>query len=432
MTTMLTKHRAATFLALALVMVAVGIIVWWRFPESTGVLTAQERMEDICASTTYPLSFDFSDRATMTEDGETTTVGDYDIRANGRDKHVLMRTDGNPSHEAILIYPGGEGATRSSSARQTGYIREFTGGRWGDWKVNVGDDSATTTNGGAPARSDGDLGSFCGLPLEIPGHEVEFRYVGEETIDGTNTSHYFHSASRLGDDGYTSTEYWLDSNGLIKQTRWIVCHPSSSGSPESRFENLRTFSGWGETNVIAAPVQGTPVPTPAPTATPSPKSTSTPVPSKDTLPTPIPATATPIPTVAPTVTPAPTATPSPTTLQGPYAATMTVGLTTDTSAENVVGFWPGVIGSLSSIQFTTGDGRIIRITGLVWRDGRILLGLDPNTTTLYGLHIELGDLVLHGEEAEYDAGASALSWEVQTQPWHEGNQVTVGIRQSEE
>ena len=191
-----TRPRAAV--TLALVMIAVGIIVWWRFPGST--LTAQERMEDLCASTTYPLSFDFSDRATMTEDGETTTVGDYDIRANGRDKHVLMRTDGNPSHEAILIYPGGEGATRSSSARQTGYIREFTGGRWGDWKVNVGDDSATTTNGGASARSDGDPGSFCGLPLEIPGHEVEFRYVGEETIDGTNTSHYFHSASSTEPD----------------------------------------------------------------------------------------------------------------------------------------------------------------------------------------------------------------------------------------
>ena len=304
MTTIFAKHRAVTFLSLAAIMVAVGLIVWWRFPGST--LTAQERMEDVCASTTYPLSFDLSDHTTMTEGGTTTTVGDYDIRNNGRDKHILMYTDGNPSHEAILIYPGGESAGRSAITRQTGYIREFTGGEWGDWEVNVGDSATATANGTSSARTDENLESFCGLPLEIPGHEVEFRHVGEETIDGTNTSHYFHSGSRIGHDGYTSTEYWLDSNGLLKQTRWIVYHPASPGSPESKFENFRTFSEWGVTNVITPPVGvtlPTPVPPPTPTPTPVPEPTATPLP----------------PTPEPTSTPAPTATPRPTSTSTPGA-----------------------------------------------------------------------------------------------------------------
>ena len=98
--------------------------------------------------------------------------------------------------------------------------------------------------------------------------------------------------TRLGDDGYTSTEYWLDSNGLIKQTRWIVYHPSSSGSPESRFENFRTFSEWGVTNVITPPVGVTlptpvPPPTPTPTLVPTPTPTNTPEPTQ----TPVPAQA---------------------------------------------------------------------------------------------------------------------------------------------
>ena len=186
-----TRPRAAVFFSLAAVMIAVGIIVWWRFPGST--LTAQERMEDLCASVVYPSSFDMIDRATFSGGGGD-GVAEYDVRGNGRDRHMMISLDGNLSHEAILVYPkGGDSSDSERSAMSnvgSAYVREYSSGEWGDWDVTVGESAAVGGTASSSARTEAE--SFCGLVLEIPGYEVEFRYVGQETIDGVSTQHYFH------------------------------------------------------------------------------------------------------------------------------------------------------------------------------------------------------------------------------------------------
>ena len=145
-------------------------------------------------------------------------------------------------------------------------MRGFSGGEWQDWDVTVGEVGGSGTARGAsssPARtSDEDYESFCGLGLEeLPGQEVEFRYVGEEVVDGFTTSHYFHKYSPGGAGDYISTEYWLDSEGLLRQVRIISYGPPTAGSPESRIEHFKSYSGWGEPNVIIVP-QLTPTPPP--------------------------------------------------------------------------------------------------------------------------------------------------------------------------
>ena len=299
------KYRAAVFFTLALVMIAVGIIVWWRFPGST--LTAQERMEDLCASVVYPDSYDMIDRVTHSRGGGDAGVATFDVRGNGPDQHWIVSRDGTLFYEAIFIYPDGGSAGdsgRSAPAVPTAYVREYSGGEWGDWDATVGE---TTARGGGTASSSArsssstetdDDGSFCGLALEIPGFEVEFRYVGEETIDGVRTHHYFHSYSPGGEGDYISTEHWLDSTGMLKRIREIRYGPAVPGSPESRTEHLKTFSNWGEENIITAPVLTTPEPAPestlepalGPTLEPTPEPTLEVTPEPTPEPTTIPAT----------------------------------------------------------------------------------------------------------------------------------------------
>ena len=292
------KRRAAVFFTLALVMIVVGIIVWWRFPGST--LTAQERMEVLCDSVVYPDSYDMIDRVTHSRGGGDAGVATFDVRGNGPDQHWIVSRDGTLFYEAIFIYPDGGSAGdsgRSAPAVPTAYVREYSGGEWGDWDATVGETTARGGTASSSARSSSstetdDDGSFCGLALEIPGFEVEFRYVGEETIDGVRTHHYFHSYSPGGEGDYISTEHWLDSTGMLKRIREIRYGPAVPGSPESRTEHLKTFSNWGETNVITAPG-----------STPSPSATPTPTPEAPTA-TPLP------PTPEPTATPRPTSTPA--------------------------------------------------------------------------------------------------------------------------
>ena len=142
-------------------------------------------------------------------------------------------------------------------------------------------------------------GWFCGLSLNpVEGIEVEFRYVGEETIDGVPTHHFYHSYSPIGESSYRSTEYWFDAAGLPKKTKYVV-----HNSLTDNLERVLVYSGWGEPNRIAAP-DSAPTPAPIATSTPTtaPAPTATRVPTSTPLPTDTPE---PTPTLAPTLTPTP-------------------------------------------------------------------------------------------------------------------------------
>ena len=268
---LLAKHRVLAMFSLAALIMVAGTIVWWRFPTSS--LTAQERMADICATGEYPESYDLLDRTTYGP-GSDSGVIEYNVRVDDQGKHYLVSVDGALVQEGILIYADGTGGSgRSANPRSggsaTAYMRMFDDGEWGDWDVSTdgpgsasGTASSSTRMSSSASTGDTDteeIESFCGLLLAVPGAEVEFRYVGEETINGVATDHYYHRYSRIGEDHYDSTEFWFDSNGLFRQVKQVSYNGPGTGD-EVRISHLKTYSGWGEANIITAPVRPTSTP----------------------------------------------------------------------------------------------------------------------------------------------------------------------------
>ena len=210
------------------------------------------------------------DRITHFEGDESGTA-EYDVRVDGNKHHYLLSIRGTLAYETVLVFPDTTTGSSSNSGRSansnqgTSYVREFSSGEWQDWNVTTGDAGGQSgtgqTSSGVSRSADGeDYESFCGLALELPGQEVEFRYVGNETVNGVSTGHYFHKYSPGGVGDYVSTDYWLDADGLLRQVRTVWYGPPAPGSPESRLEHFKTYSGWGEPNVITVPGAGSPVP----------------------------------------------------------------------------------------------------------------------------------------------------------------------------
>ena len=136
---------------------------------------------------------------------------------------------------------------------------------------------------------------FAGSPSKGPENiRLVFRHEGEETINGIVTDHYYHSYHPNGGDGYQTSEFWLDSEGLLRQVKYVSYYPPDASDTlrgESTITISKTYSGWGEENIITAPVAPTPEPSPTPTGTEAPVQPDTPVPPNPTpvnTPTPAP------------------------------------------------------------------------------------------------------------------------------------------------
>lgn len=293
MTRILSNHPAlTTILIIAVATVVTAMAIWWVLPQGEKALSAQQMVENVCAKVTYPDSFDISAIATSkTSAGSDWASTEYRRSPSG-EHYISQGADGNLLVELVLITApdtgssaGGEGngitgtESSQSSRSQNIYVRQADeSGRLGEWVTATRELPATGsgqaiagTGGAAQANPEDDLLEFCGLPLEIEGRDVEFRYVGEEVINGVSTSHYYHSFSFIGSDEYYSTEYWIDSEGLFRQIREkaVYTPPDEKGGTGQWAEVLKIYSGWGEENVITAPPL-TPTPTPQPTATPAP------------------------------------------------------------------------------------------------------------------------------------------------------------------
>ena len=280
----LTLRRGLT-LSLLATLVTAAAFIWWQSPWS-GSTSAQERVTDICASVVYPDSYDMVDIVTYF-DGNEAGTGRYEIEVDGNKHHYLLYIDGALAYETVLVFPDTTTGSSSNSGRSansnqgTAYVREFSSGEWQDWNVTTGDaggqsGTGQTSSGSTSRSADGeDYESFCGLALELPGQEVEFRYMGSETINGIETEHYFHKYSPGGVGDYISTEYWLDADGLLRQVRTVWYNSPSSGSPESRLEHLKSYSNWGQPNAITVPGAEPPVPDPTATSIPAPTAAPT-------------------------------------------------------------------------------------------------------------------------------------------------------------
>ena len=210
-------------------------------------------------------------------------MAEYNVRFNGQAQHYVTSVDGTLLQEAIFVLSNAEQSPRRGVGSITsGHIRMFDAGEWGEWEVtNFKPDPVYATRRDDEDRPD----SFCGLALEAPGSEAEFRYVGEETIDGIDTDHYYHSQSQIGYNLTHTREYWLDSDGLLRQVREIIYDPPTTSDPGTRIEHFKTYSGWGEENIITVPGTIVPAPEstpgkPSATAAPPPEHTATPRPSR--------------------------------------------------------------------------------------------------------------------------------------------------------
>ena len=258
-------------LAVALLVAAA---VWWLLPGKS--LSAQQVMEDACGDA-EPL--ENVDSVVREYDPDGQIVARLIVEVNRSTGMSIRSYNYNTPDGGRSSAPNGElteesvRLRRASSARSepgqiVKYERNKEDGQWTEWRVSKS--PAPTPEEGA------DL--FCGYDLS---YFTDFRYDGEERLDGVPTKKFTGTVAVL--DETDQWELWIDTAGRqVKALRTIL---------DTGDVTETVSSGWGETNVITAPVQGTPVPTPAPTGTPVP----TPTPAPTVTPTPA-ATNTPIPT----------------------------------------------------------------------------------------------------------------------------------------
>ena len=259
-------------------LLALGVGLWWllsspqeeqavasTIPAEEKHLSAQEIVEDLCASSTLPDHYDY--RAVLTDTSDRGVfVQRMEYRKSPTGQHMIFSDEaGNMIGEGMLVHrqnSGGDAATRTTESGEVRdlYLRRLDeSGQLGEWETRawpkpaLGSATTRSTESGSSGLGE-DPPSFCGLPLELEGHDVEFRFVGNETIDGVETRHYFHSYSQTGDPGYYSTDYWVDSDGRIKKRRTEAYDPSPiAGDTAHTVEWVTTYSGFGETNVITPP-----------------------------------------------------------------------------------------------------------------------------------------------------------------------------------
>ena len=311
--------------ALALAGIVAGVLVWQLFPQGR---SAQAAFEDACASmengpALEHAAFDLSSNLTMTR-GDVVQLSKNDVRYSFSPHYarheVESLMDGTVLREVITLVQPDEGSgARSSGDTEVSYsvnsyYRHFDeqGGTAG-WNAQTEPLGQTASQ----ARNADTMATFCGM--DVNELYINFRYLGEEELDGVTTKH-FTGTNRDEPDGHTvQTDYWIESDSGFPAQQRVERVQTTVGFPTNRLIVITKFVGWGEENVITAPVvetpQATPEATPAPTVEPTPVATvgptSTPWPTPTREPTPTPGpVATPVPTPEPTATPEPTPTPS--------------------------------------------------------------------------------------------------------------------------
>ncbi len=278
------------FLTLSVALVAlVASGAWYAFREQELPLSAQQAVQDICASATNPDHYDFTWTITQTYgDLVINRVVDFRRAPNG-EHYVVTDGDGNTVGEVLtLIGPVSSSVPLSYNSRLEGTARSTKLSRvedsyqsnrneegiLGDW-VHT---SRTLTDGEAAMISDSTRRelphdspmSFCGLLLEDDDHDIVFRFEGTETVNGVSTRHYYHKISRLASAGGVgdslTTEFWIDSDGRLRKSTVVSIVPGGGGDSDAITSQQTIYSGFGEANVFQIPA-GLPSPSPTPLST---------------------------------------------------------------------------------------------------------------------------------------------------------------------
>ena len=289
---------------LVLIALVIAAVVWWLTP--TEPLSAQEHMEDACADPLPSYEYDANIRTFTArgESGERAVVGfDHDVGMHVRIYSTGLSREGDGTRsatagtlmsESYVIWPTSSDSDSDSGSRsadqsiQRIYDREMRDGQWGEWEVT---ERLADEESGDDAT---DL--FCGYDLSV---FDEFLYNGVKTVGGVSAKKFTGTMGTGSGNLDTRIEFWITADGTpVKRVQTLI-------NSDVRWEI--TYSGWGESNAVAAPVlssatpgeddppaQPSAPPVATPTATtPSPTSTPVPVPTDTLEPTvtPVPASA---------------------------------------------------------------------------------------------------------------------------------------------
>ena len=193
----------------------------------------------------------------------------YEIGETGRHARGYdMRENDKLVQEEILIrepYSDGTRDAASVETRETTYHRALDedSGEWSEWEVTS---DIFSTGRARRGVSYSDVPSFCGFPL---GDNTTVEYLGRESVNGVDAKKYSiyikvgpPVASPEGIDTNPNVRSPLDSYWV----RWVTDSGRTlrykwSGGPLDEGGMDGVLSGWGEVNIITAPV---PTPTPTP------------------------------------------------------------------------------------------------------------------------------------------------------------------------
>ncbi len=271
------RHQLAG--ALLVVTLPVIAIVIWQMVSKGDYIDAQEAVEDACLGfANYTASYDITIQGTVTFGTESMT-GNEDWRIQGENIYrLLTATKDGVSIQAEHIEiatrnDNTDGASGGSGAgSRTRYYRGADAtGTWGEWKTDVNNIAPFADMSGAAGESDSEEipASFCGRPLLSDDvSDTTSGHIGEEITNGTNTKHYFYliASKSQPEENYSREDFWIDpTTGRFVQIKRTIVQP-----PNTRLETLHSYSGWGEPNVITAPVLSTPTQEPNATTTPRP------------------------------------------------------------------------------------------------------------------------------------------------------------------
>ena len=232
-------HLRLTGSLVVVTALVVAAIVWWLTPSEP--LSAQEQMEDACADPLLSNEYD----ATIRTFGPNGELGGRLVLAIDEAVGMHVRHYGPVGaagsgdtlrYENYTIFPTASGSTGNrftSAGVNRVYSRRMEGGQWEAWKAS---NQSFEPNDAVAER-------FCGYNSDI---FDDFQYNGVETVNGASTKKFTGTIDTVTGVFDTRLEFWVDSDGRLAKK--AVTHTSSN----TRWE--ATYSGWGESNAIAAPV----------------------------------------------------------------------------------------------------------------------------------------------------------------------------------
>ena len=217
----------------------VAAIVWWLTPSEP--LSAQEQMEDACADPLLSNEYDatvhtFGPNGKL--DGRLVLAIDEAVGMHVRAYGPVGAAGSGDTlrYENYTIFPTASSSTGNrftSAGVNRVYVRHMEGGQWGAWKAS---NQSFEPNDAVAER-------FCGYNSVI---FDDFQYNGVETVNGTSTKKFTGTIDTVTGVFDTRVEFWVDPDGRLAKK--AITHTNSN----TRWEV--TYSGWGESNAIAAPV----------------------------------------------------------------------------------------------------------------------------------------------------------------------------------